>query len=160
MSGNQLNINSATFKYNMSFYYQSTLFYFAAFIIYVVIRGEFVEDSFHLITKDPIIYIFGLIVLISLLSLLYNLYKNKYMQIENDKILFINRFKTKRFNLDQVKQISITKKKERFNNHQFRLILIKLKNRRRPLVIRPYDYENYEELIKTFSTLKARLESN
>lgn len=159
MSENQLNINQSTFKYNMSFYYQSTLFYFAAFIIYMIIRGEFVEGSFRLITKDPVIYLFGIIVLVSLLSLLYNLYKNKYVKIENDKIMFINRFKTKFFTLDQVKRISITKKRERISNHPFRMIFIKLKNRRRPVMIRPYDYENYDELVRIFSELKIKVES-
>ena len=62
------------FKYNMSFYYQSTIIYFIVFILYVVIRGEFVEDSFKLITRDPIIYFFAIIVSVSLISLLYNLY--------------------------------------------------------------------------------------
>jgi hypothetical protein len=157
MSENQLNINPASFKYNMSFYYQSTIFYFIAFIVYVIIRGEFVEDSFHLITKDPIIYFFGFIVLASLLSLLYNLYKNKHLQIENEKISFTSRFKTKLFNLDHIEKISIAEKKERFDNRE--LICLKLKNRKRRIIIRPYEYENYKELIKLFSILKTKLES-
>jgi hypothetical protein len=151
-------MNPVTFKYNMSFYYQSTIFYFAAFIIYVVIRGEFVEDSFHLITKDPIIYFFGFIVLASLVSLLYNIYKNRYVKIENDKILFINRFKTKSIDFNQIRRIKITRKREKFNNHALRLIRINLENRKRPVVIRPYDYENNEQLIKIFFELKARLD--
>ena len=85
------------FKYNMSFYYQSTIIYFVVFGLYIIIRGEFVENSFKLITKDPIIYFFGMIVLISLVSLLYNLYKNKYMQITDEEISFFSRFKQKVF---------------------------------------------------------------
>ena len=73
----------------MSFYYQSTIIYFVAFILYVFIRGEFVEDSFKVITKDPIIYFFGLIVFISLISLIYNIYKNKYMEISEESISFV-----------------------------------------------------------------------
>jgi len=158
MSENRLNINPVIFKYNMSFYYQSTIFYLASFIIYVIIRGEFVEDSFHLITKDPIIYFFGFIVLASLFSLLYNIYKNRYVSIESDKISFINRFKTKSISFNHIKRIRITQKREKFNNHALRLIRINLDNRKRPLVIRPYDYENNEQLIKVFFELKSKLE--
>ncbi len=79
---NEENKDIRIFKYNMSFYYQSTIIYFIVFILYMVIRGEFVEDSFVLITKDPIIYLLGMIVIISLISLLQNLYKNKYMEIQ------------------------------------------------------------------------------
>ncbi|HVO74494.1 MAG TPA: hypothetical protein VMT35_10765 [Ignavibacteriaceae bacterium] len=153
-----VNINPSIFKYNMSFYYQSTIFYLAAFLVYLVIRGEFVEDSFHLITKDPIIYLFGFIVLFSLFSLLFNIYKNRYVSIESDKILFINRFKTKAINFSQIKRIRITQKRKKFNNHALRLIRINLENRRRPVVIRPYDYENNEQLIRIFFELKSRLE--
>lgn len=158
MIENRLNINPVTFKYNMSFYYQSTIFYLASFIVYVIIRGEFVEDSFQLITKDPIIYFFGFIVLASLFSLLYNIYKNRYVSIESDKISFINRFKTKSISFNHIKRIRITRKREKFNNRALRLIRINLDNRKRPLVIRPYDYENNEQLIKVFFELKSKLE--
>ena len=52
------------FKYNLSFYYKSTIIYFIVLILYGVIRGEFVEDSFVLITRDPILYFLALILVI------------------------------------------------------------------------------------------------
>jgi hypothetical protein len=82
------------FKYNMSFYYQSTIIYFIIFIIYVVVRGEFVEDSYKLFTHDPIIYFLGLIVIVSVISLLYNLYKKRHIKITSEGIHFIDRFGT------------------------------------------------------------------
>src|SRR4030042_4493584 len=96
------------FKYNMSFYYQSTIIYFVAFVIYLVIRGQFIEDSYTLVTKDPIIYFFGIIVLVSLLSLLFNLYKNKHVQITNDGIYFIDRFKKRSFLYSEMERIKIS----------------------------------------------------
>ena len=59
--------DKTNFKYNMSFYYQSTIIYFIVFVIYVIIRGQFVDDSYTLVTKDPIIYVLGIIVLISMI---------------------------------------------------------------------------------------------
>ena len=158
MSEEQKN-NKKTFKYNLSFYYQSTIIYFVVFLLYAIIRGEFVENSFTLITKDPIIYFFAIIVCVSLVSLLYNLYLNRHLVIEDDKISFVNKFAEKKYLLDNIEEIKISKFVSKKRNKAFRLIRIKFKNRRRRMIIRPYDYENIEELISQFIKLKERLES-
>jgi len=146
------------FKFNMSFYYQSTIAYFVFFILYVIIRGEFVEDSFTLITKDPIIYFFGLIVIISVISLLYNLYKSRYLYIDETGIEFANRNGSKKINIADIESIKLTRERKRLPNKAFRIIRIKLKNRRRVLLIRPYDYENDELLANRFIEIKEKLE--
>ncbi len=148
------------FKFNMSIYYQSTIIYFVVFTIYVIVRGEFIEDSFKLLVKDPIIYFFVIVVLVSLAILLYNLKKNKTLEIDDSSFAFNSSGKIKKYNIDEIKKISISKKRERFNNRAFRLIRIYTKNRKRPIIIRPYDYENKNELIKTFYELKEKLNKN
>jgi hypothetical protein len=144
----------------MSFYYQSTIIYLVVFLIYVIIRGEFIEGSYILVTKDPIIYFFGIIVFISIIALLYNLYKNKYLEISGDAISFVNKFKTKSFLVNQIAYIKLFREREGNSNRAFRLIRIKLLNRKRPILIRPYDYENENDLIADFQDMKNKLESN
>ena len=144
----------------MSFYYQSTIIYLVVFLIYVIIRGEFIEGSYILVTKDPIIYFFGIIVFISIIALLYNLYKNKYLEISEDAISFVNKFKTKSFLINQIAYIKLFREREGNSNRAFRLIRIKLLNRKRPILIRPYDYENENDLIADFQDMKNKLESN
>lgn len=158
MNTEELN-KKATFKYNMSFYYQSTIIYFIVFAVYLIIRGEFVEETFTLITRDPIIYLLGAIVVISLVSLLYNIYKNKYLEISEDGISFVTRFGEKQILMSQIKKIKITRHRERIENRAFRLVRIKLKNRRRSVIIRPYDYENEDKLLKKFEELKNKVEA-
>lgn len=158
MNAKELN-KKATFKYNMSFYYQSTIIYFIVFAVYLIIRGEFVEETFTLITKDPIIYLLGAIVVISLVSLLYNIYKNKYLEINEEGISFVTKFGEKKILLSQIKKIKITRHRERIENRAFRLVRIKLKNRRRSIIIRPYDYENEDKLLKKFEELKNKVEA-
>ncbi len=158
MNENEKN-NRKAFKYNMSFYYQSTIIYFVVFLLYVLIRGEFVENSFKLITKDPIIYFFALIVLISIISLLYNMYKNKHLEIRENEIAFVSRFKTRSFTFDRIKSLKVSKTRKN-KGRAFMLIRIRLNNRRRPVIIRPYDYENKDELISEFQKIKLKLERN
>lgn len=156
---NEMKDKVQIYKYNMSFYYQSTIIYFVAFILYAIIRGEFVENSFKVMTKDPIIYFFGLIVIISLISLVYNIYKNKHIEVSGDEIAFVDRFKKRSFKFSAVIRIKISRGKSDEKNGAFKIVRIKLKERRRPLVIRPYDYENGKNLLKVFQELKSGLEN-
>jgi hypothetical protein len=153
------NAKPKIFKYNMSFYYQSTIIYFVAFLLYTVIRGEFVEDSFTLITNDPIIWAFGFVVLYSIISLLYNLYKNKYLEITPGAVSVVSRFRKKVFKVEDMLRIKISRKKrDPEKRSALRLIRVKVKSRRRPLIIRPYDYENENELLKIFHELKLKID--
>lgn len=153
-------IKKNIYKYNMSFYYQSTIIYLVVFLIYVIIRGEFVEGSYTLVIKDPIIYFFGIIVLVSILALLFNLYKNRYLEISGDAISFVNKFKTKSILINQIAFIKMLREREGNAKRSFRLIRIILVNRKRPVIIRPYDYENENDLIASFLDLKNKLESH
>jgi hypothetical protein len=147
-----------TFKYNMSFYYQSTIVYFIIFILYLVIRGEFIEDSYKLVTRDPIIYFFAIIVLISILSLLYNLYKKRHIRISDEGIEFIDRFGRRTLHMNDIEYIKLAREPGRFRNIASRLIRIKMKNRRRLLLIRPNDYENTGDLLARFIEVKKVVE--
>lgn len=147
------------FKYKMSFYYVSTIIYFIAFLLYVLIRGEFVEGSFTLITNDPIIYFFAIIVFISLVSLLFNIYKNRKLEFSEQSISLADRFRTREFGFENIKKMRISREENSSKNGVFKIVRIKLKNRRRLLVIRPYDYENGEELLKRFQELKLGIEN-
>jgi hypothetical protein len=148
------------YKYNMSFYYQSTIIYMIVFIVYIIVRGEFFEGSYRLVTKDPIIYFFIIIILVSITAMLFNLYKNRQLEISVTGFAFVNRFRMKSIALNDIKDIKLFQDKKENANRSLRLIRIRLKSRKRPLIIRPYDYENESDLIKDFETLKSKLESS
>ena len=151
--------NKSTFKYNMSFYYQSTIIYFIVFAVYLIIRGQFIENNYTLVTKDPIIYLLALIVLVSLFSLIYNLFRNRHIEFNIDGVAFIDKFKSKQINKDDIAYIKLSKDRRYKKSKVLRFIRLKLKSRRRPVIIRPSDYENEHELIKRFHQLKLEIES-
>jgi hypothetical protein len=154
-NGNGINI----FRYNTSFYYQSTIIYLIVFVLYLVIRGEFVEDSFTLVTRDPVLYLLAIIVLISVAALLYNSFKNKRIEFGENKISFVDRFRTKSFDFNQIKHIRFSKQRRTINSKAFKMIRIKVDSRIRPIIIRLSDYENQDELFAKFEELKAKTES-
>ena len=146
------------FKYNLSFYYKSTIIYFIVLILYGVIRGEFVEDSFVLITRDPILYFLALIVIVSVASLLYNIIRNMYIEISDEGIVFADRFHSKEYKIDQVKKIKFSRQVRTSNSPAFRTVRLKVNARVRPIIIRFSDYENQDELLLRVEELKTKIE--
>lgn len=150
--------HKSKFKYNMSFYYQSTIIYFVAFAIYLLIRGQFVESSYTLITRDPIIYLLAFIVVVSLVALFFNLYRNRYIEFSNEGLIFSDRFGSKLIHKNDIKEIKLGKDRRYGKSNALKLVRIKIKTRLRPFVVRPSDYENENELLKKFHQLKLEVE--
>jgi hypothetical protein len=146
------------FRYNMSFYYKSTIIYFVVFVLYGVIRGEFVEDSFTLITKDPVLYFIAIIVVISVAALLYNLIRNLYIEITDEGISFVDRFSTKKINISQIKRIKISRQVRTVNSKTFKTARLKVNSKIRPVIIRFSDFENQDELINRLEEIKTKIE--
>jgi len=150
--------HKSKFKYNMSFYYQSTIIYFVAFAIYLLIRGQFVESSYRLITRDPIIYLLAFIVVVSLVALFFNLFRNRYIEFSNEGLIFSDRFGSKLIHKNEIKEVKLGKDRRYGKSNALKLVRIKIKSRLRPFVVRPSDYENENELLKKFHQLKLEVE--
>lgn len=150
--------NRSVFKYNLAFYYQSTIIYFVVFTVYMIIRGEFVDNSYSLVIKDPIIYFFAIVVVISIMALLFNLYRNRHIEFTNDGIGFLDRFRERRININEISEIKISRKRRK-SESSLRFVRLKLNTRKRPVIIRISDYENVSELVKKFQQLKSDLET-
>ena len=143
------------FKYNMSFYYQSTIIYFVVFALYLIIRGEFVEDSFVLVTKDPILYFLALIVVFSLIVLLYYLFLNKHIEISESGIAFIDRFKERRFGKEQIIRVKFFRERRTSKPKRLRIVRIKIEDRMRPIMFRISDYDKEDDLYNKLMELKS-----
>jgi hypothetical protein len=145
------------YKYNLSFYYQSTIIYFVVLLLYALVKGEFIEGSFKLITKDPVIYFFLLIVLISIASLLYNIYLNRHIEITDSQIIFKKGSKVRTIYIKDIVNIALAKERKKIKKYSLRIVRIKVKNRRMPIIILPYDYENKTALMEALKEIKNKL---
>ena len=148
------------FKYNLSFYYKSTIIYFIVLILYGVIRGEFIEDSFRLITRDPILYFMAIILIISVAALVYNIIRNMYIEVSDEGIVFADRFKRKLYPTQQIKRIKFSRQSRTSNSPAFRTARIKVNSKVRPVLIRFSDYENQDELLLRIEELKSKIEKS
>ena len=148
------------FKYNLSFYYKTTIIYFIVLILYGVIRGEFIEDSFRLITKDPILYFLAMMLVVSVGALVYNFIRNMYIEISDEGIVFADRFKSKSYRTDQIKKIKFSKQARTSNSPAFRTARLKVNSKVRPVFIRFSDFENQDELLLRIEELKSQIENS
>jgi hypothetical protein len=148
------------FKYNLSFYYKSTIIYFIVLILYGVIRGQFVEDSYTLITRDPILYFLAIILITSVAALIYNLIRNMYIEISDEGIVFADRFKSRSYRIDQIKKIKFSRQVRTSNSPAFRTAKIKVNAKVRALMIIFSDYENQDELLLRMEELKLKIEKS
>jgi hypothetical protein len=118
-----------------------------------------VEDSFQLLFKDPVLYAFAAIVIVSTIILLYNMNRKRFIEFDNNNIVLGNKYNLKKIYLDQIEEIKIFKKRKIKLYSLLRTVTIKLKNKKRILVVRTSDYENEEELIEQFNNFKNLIES-
>jgi hypothetical protein len=116
-------------------------------------------DSFTLVTDDPILYFLALIVIISILAVLYNLFLNKHIELTENSIAFINRFKERRFGVEQISIIKFFRQRRSTRSKRFRIVRMKINNRIRPIMFRISDYENEDDLYNRINELKTAVES-
>lgn len=145
------------FRFDLSFYYQSTIIYFVALLMYAIVKGEFIEESFTVIIRDPVLYFFVLIVLISVISLLYNISLKRHLEITDSAIIFKKGSKTRAINFADILEIKLSRERRRKKTNAFSMIVIRTKKRRLPVAIRPHDYYDRVRLIEAIKEIKNKL---
>lgn len=147
----------AVFRYKLDFYYQQTLIYLVALVLYAFIRGNFVEDQFTLIYRDPIVYIMVLFFLVSLVVLLLNLLRDRKLIIEEDRIIFHSRKRERTILVEDMEWMHIGRERLVQTAGRFQLIVFKIKHRRRIFRIRVGRYERNHELVFEMEKIAARV---
>ncbi len=135
------------FKYKLDFYYQQTLIYLSALVLYAGIRGSFIENQFSFVFNDPIVFIFIIFFLISLVTLFLNISRNRKLIIEEDKIVFHTRGRDREISLADIEWIHIGRERSVQTAGRFQLIMFKVRGRRWSYRIRVGRYERDRELV-------------
>jgi len=153
-------VNKKIFKYNMILYYQLLVFYFVSFVIYVLLKLQFSGFDWNKIIHDSIFYLFIILFGYVLISTLYYLIKDKMIIITDDRIILSSKFKTIEIPIEKIESIRI-KREHRFHlSGLLRTIKIKLKNEKKTLVVRPFDFENDEDLLQEFLRIKEAVQKS
>ncbi len=150
----EIEMDEKVYRYRMDFYYQTLVIYLLFFIIYALVRGSFFEEKFQLVFNDPIIYILMIFISIFLLIVILNLIRSRQIIMMNDRLVLKNRFGSREISFNEISNVKIVKKRIPKEHIPFKIIKLKLKNRKRMLRIRANDYEKGGELIREFLRIK------
>lgn len=140
-------------RHRMDFYYQSLVIYLLFFAAYVLLKGT-MGESFKSLYDDPIFYILILFILIFLVIVIINIIRAPMIILKNDRIIFRNRFGEREVLLSDIINVKIGRIRKRDEETTYRIIKLKLKNRRKQLKIRANDFERGGELINEFLKIK------
>jgi hypothetical protein len=140
-------------KHRMDFYYQSLVIYLIFFAAYVLIKGT-VGESFGSLYNDPIFYILILFIVIFLFIVVVNIIRAPMIILKNDRIIFKNRFGSREVMFSEIINVKIGRRRKADEETTYRIIKLKLKQRRKQLKIRANDFERGNELIREFLKIK------
>lgn len=135
------------FKYKLDFYYQQTLIYLATLLLYVGVKGSFIEDQFVFVFKDPIVYIIILFVIVSLAVLVLNWFRDRKLTITDEKIIFHSRSHERVIQMSDIEWMHIGREMLVQTAGRFQMVVFKMKGRRRLFRIRVGRYERDRELV-------------
>jgi len=140
-------------KYRLDFYYQSLVIYLIFFVAYVLIRGT-LSESFKNLYNDPIFYILTIFIVFFLIIVIINIIRSPMIILKIDRVEFKNKFGSREVMYDDILSIKIGKRRKAEDDITYRIIKLKLKNRKRMLRIRANDFERGNDLIKEFLKIK------
>lgn len=143
------------FRYKLDFYYQQALIYLLVLIGYVGIRGNFVEDTFELVFRDPMLYIIILFVVVAFVALILNRIRDRRLIIMENKIIFKNRFEEQEIPFDEIDWVSIGRERQVQTSGRFQVIRMKLKSRLRLVRIRVGRYDHEKELVSEMQRIAS-----
>ncbi len=153
-------MNSKVFKYNMILYYQLLAVYLTSLVVYVLLRLQFTGFKIEKVLHDSIFYLFAVLFCYVLLATIYQLFKRKKIVIQDDRIIISTRSKNIEIPFNQIESIRI-KREHKFHLSGFlRIVKIKAKDGiKRTIVIRPFDYENDDDLLRELIMMRNSIQS-
>jgi hypothetical protein len=148
--------NGKSFSRRLDFYWKYIAVYALAIILYALIKGSFEDRTLTVMLVDPVVILLAVFIFLTALGLLIESSKKKEIIVGNDFIVFSNRFRKRTFTKDDIARIYIGREHAKYTG-KFRIIKIKLKHRKRPVIIRPSSYWNEQKLISRFGKLKRNI---
>lgn len=145
--------------YRLDYYWKAISFYAVATLVYSVVRGIYTfsheDGSIKVVLYDPIMILLLLFICGSAMTLLVNWWMRRSIVINNDSIVFRNRFRQRTIHASDIEQMTIGKEKRVKVRGAFKLIKIRLKSRRRLLRIRTSSFNNERELVSAIKMFYA-----
>ncbi len=145
------------FHQKLDVYYITLLGYLVIGAIYILIRGNFIGETFSVVVHDPVVYLFGIFIGYAALLLLINVFRDRRIIITPRRLIFRDRFREKVIFIDHIEKIVFRRERRFQYEKQYAMVKLKLADRRRWIRIRIAWYERENELFEALKELKEKL---
>lgn len=147
MEHQQLPSGAKAYKYKLDFYYQQAILYLVTLLMYAGVRGTFNFEQLPTLTADPILYIIGVFVVISIVGLVLNKMRDRRLVISESMIIFHQKNRNREIPFSDIEWMYIGRERNVQTAGRFQVIVFKIKDRRRLFRIRIGRYEHEKELL-------------
>ncbi len=141
------------FKPYLEFYWKFMTVCAVILVLWISMRATFDSNVFEFF-NDPVVLLLLFFIIFSGISFLYNIFKNKTIIINSDKIIFKNRFGEMAFDKEDIEAIKFGRERLFQFKEKLRVIKIKVKHRRRSITVKPARYLEDIELYETLINFK------
>jgi cell division protein FtsL len=146
--------NIKEFKPYLEFYWKFMAVCAVILVIWGGMRATFDGDVIKSFLEDSVVLLLLFFIMFSGLSFLYNIFKNKTIIVESDKLIFKNRFGEMAFTKNEIEFITFGRERLFQFKEKLRVIKIKAKNRRRLITVKPARYLEDLELYESLMNFK------
>ena len=140
--------DAKVFKYKLDFYYNQTIFYLVALVLWAGFRRTFSLPILPAMFIDPILYLIMAFVLVSLVSVILIKLRDRRLIMLGDRMVFHQKSRDREILFSEIEWMYIGKEKKVQTAGRFQVVLLKLKDRLRLIRIRVGRYEREDELLE------------
>lgn len=147
-----------TFHVQLDFYWQSIAVYAVTLIGYVIVKSMYFSQLQQglvvVVLRDPVVVILGAFVALAVTALVAEIVSERAIIVGPDFITFINRFRERTFTADDIERIIIGKDRRVRVRPRTPVIRLHIRDRRRPLRIRPSLTDQEDDLVAMVLALR------
>lgn len=151
----------AQFRYRVDPYWQAIALYAVTLILYAVVRAVWdatlqQDGLISVVLTDPVVILLGAFVVWSTTSLVFNAIAARTIIVTESAITFTSRFHERTFDRTEIERITVGRDQRIKVRGVFSVIKIRIKDRRRPLRIRPALYTDENGLVAAILHFRSK----
>ncbi len=137
-----------TYTIRFDFYWQAIAVYAVSLFVYGLLRGTFHDGLLFLHANDPVLLLLSALIVVSSFVLAWNYFMRYAIIFHESHIIIKNRFRERILTVSEIISISSGKERRFKVRGKYKVIKLKIKGRKRLIRLRPFLYDNEEELLQ------------